>query len=166
MRDTVSGAAAADSDAGYGLYVWPSSRLLAELVWWYGRDGALRGSHLLELGCGTSLPGVVAAQCGARVALTDRSAHQFEPAVAAATTTTTTTTTTTSKQQQTTPLASDSLTNARTIAYTLNGLSAEQCSVAALRWGQFSSAAMALKQQNKWDLLIGADIFFDPKGMP
>ncbi|BBN09227.1 methyltransferase-like protein 23 [Marchantia polymorpha subsp. ruderalis] len=53
----------------YGLYVWPSSILLAEYVW--QQRTRFRGRKVLELGAGTALPGIVAAKVGADVVLTD-----------------------------------------------------------------------------------------------
>ncbi|XP_015889736.3 uncharacterized protein LOC107424440 isoform X1 [Ziziphus jujuba] len=53
----------------YGLFVWPCSIVLAEYVW----QQRLRfsGATVVELGAGTSLPGLVAAKVGAHVTLTD-----------------------------------------------------------------------------------------------
>ncbi|POO00806.1 Lysine methyltransferase [Trema orientale] len=53
----------------YGLFVWPCSVVLAEYVW----QQRLRfsGASVVELGAGTSLPGLVAAKLGANVTLTD-----------------------------------------------------------------------------------------------
>ncbi|XP_010418425.1 PREDICTED: methyltransferase-like protein 23 [Camelina sativa] len=53
----------------YGLFVWPCSVILAEYVWQH--SSRFRGSSILELGAGTSLPGLVAAKVGANVTLTD-----------------------------------------------------------------------------------------------
>ncbi|KAJ4877112.1 putative methyltransferase family protein [Raphanus sativus] len=55
----------------YGLFVWPCSVILAEYVW--QERSRFRGSSVLELGAGTSLPGLVAAKVGANVTLTDDS---------------------------------------------------------------------------------------------
>jgi predicted nicotinamide N-methyase len=52
----------------YGIVLWPAAIALAhELT---SRDVA--GRHVLELGAGTGLPGIVAASLGARVVQTDR----------------------------------------------------------------------------------------------
>ncbi|XP_058180665.1 uncharacterized protein LOC131299108 isoform X2 [Rhododendron vialii] len=53
----------------YGLFVWPCSIVLAEYVW----QQRLRfsGVSVVELGAGTSLPGLVAAKVGSDVTLTD-----------------------------------------------------------------------------------------------
>lgn len=55
----------------YGLFVWPCSVILAEYVW--QQRSRFRSSSILELGAGTSLPGLVAAKVGANVTLTDDS---------------------------------------------------------------------------------------------
>lgn len=55
--------------AGYSFYTWASAPLLAWYLWTQRR--VLRGVRVLELGCGTGLPGILAAKCGARVTLTD-----------------------------------------------------------------------------------------------
>lgn len=55
----------------YGLFVWPCSVILAEYVW--QQRSRFRDSSILELGAGTSLPGLVAAKVGANVTLTDDS---------------------------------------------------------------------------------------------
>lgn len=56
-------------EENYGLYVWPCSIVLAEYVW--QQKERFAGAEVLELGAGTSLPGIVAAKLGARVILTD-----------------------------------------------------------------------------------------------
>ncbi|KAF9618490.1 hypothetical protein IFM89_001891 [Coptis chinensis] len=55
----------------YGMFVWPCSVALAEYVW----QQRLRfsGVTVVELGAGTSLPGLVAAKLGSDVTLTDNS---------------------------------------------------------------------------------------------
>ena len=53
----------------YGLYMWPSSLVLAQYVW-RQRD-SLCGTSVVELGSGTGLPGILAAKLGAHVSLTD-----------------------------------------------------------------------------------------------
>ncbi|XP_027510141.1 methyltransferase-like protein 23 [Corapipo altera] len=56
-------------DSQYGLYAWPSAVVLAQYVWAQRRS--LPGRRVLEIGAGVSLPGVVAARCGAQVTLSD-----------------------------------------------------------------------------------------------
>ncbi|NXF07390.1 MET23 protein, partial [Smithornis capensis] len=56
-------------DSQYGMYVWPSAVVLAQYVWAHRQS--LPGQRVLEIGAGVSLPGVVAAKCGARVVLSD-----------------------------------------------------------------------------------------------
>ncbi|KAL0369895.1 UNVERIFIED_CONTAM: Methyltransferase-like protein 23 [Sesamum angustifolium] len=53
----------------YGLFVWPSSIILAEYVW--QQKSRFSKANVVELGAGTSLPGLVAAKVGAAVTLTD-----------------------------------------------------------------------------------------------
>lgn len=54
----------------YGVSLWPASIALAhDLV---ARADSLPARHVLELGAGTGLPGIVAASLGARVVQTDR----------------------------------------------------------------------------------------------
>ncbi|XP_038883267.1 methyltransferase-like protein 23 isoform X1 [Benincasa hispida] len=53
----------------YGLYVWPCSIILAEYIW--QQKTRFVGANVVELGAGTSLPGLVAAKLGANVTLTD-----------------------------------------------------------------------------------------------
>ncbi|KAJ3182388.1 hypothetical protein HDU87_008552 [Geranomyces variabilis] len=57
-------------DPAYGVYLWPSALVLAA---WISYNAQLfPTTRILELGCGTALPGLVAAQCGAaQVVLTD-----------------------------------------------------------------------------------------------
>ncbi|BFZ02603.1 hypothetical protein BsWGS_05642 [Bradybaena similaris] len=59
------------TEANYGLYIWPCAPVLAQYVWL--NRNRVTGKHVLEIGAGTSLPGVVASKCGARVTLSDRS---------------------------------------------------------------------------------------------
>ncbi|CAJ1075621.1 methyltransferase-like protein 23 isoform X1 [Xyrichtys novacula] len=56
-------------DPQYGMYVWPCAVVLAQYLWM--RREELRDKTVLELGAGVSLPGVVAAKCGAKVILSD-----------------------------------------------------------------------------------------------
>ncbi|XP_059281124.1 uncharacterized protein LOC132034760 isoform X2 [Lycium ferocissimum] len=55
----------------YGLFVWPCSIILAEYIW--QQRSRFTGANVVELGAGTSLPGLVAAKVGADVTLTDDS---------------------------------------------------------------------------------------------
>lgn len=55
--------------AGYGFYTWPSAHILASFLW--ARRETLAGKRILELGAGTSLPGILAAKCKAAVTLSD-----------------------------------------------------------------------------------------------
>ncbi|KAB0400706.1 hypothetical protein E2I00_008333, partial [Balaenoptera physalus] len=55
----------------YGMYVWPCAVVLAQYLWFH--RGSLPGKAVLEIGAGVSLPGIVAAKCGAEVILSDSS---------------------------------------------------------------------------------------------
>lgn len=55
--------------ASYNFYTWPSAPVLAWFLWEHRRE--LPGKRVVEIGAGTSLPGIVAAKCGADVTLTD-----------------------------------------------------------------------------------------------
>lgn len=52
-----------DNDKHYGLFVWPCALVLAQFVAFYNTS-LFSNRVVLELGCGTSLPGIVAALCG------------------------------------------------------------------------------------------------------
>ncbi|XP_058454118.1 histone-arginine methyltransferase METTL23 [Malaya genurostris] len=54
---------------GYSFYTWPSAQILAWFLW--ERRLSLLNKRILELGAGTSLPGILAAKCGAHVTLSD-----------------------------------------------------------------------------------------------
>jgi predicted nicotinamide N-methyase len=61
-----------DNDKHYGLFLWPSALLLSRFVA-HDADQLCRGKVVLELGCGTGLPSILAGKCGAsKVYLTDR----------------------------------------------------------------------------------------------
>ncbi|KAL1131166.1 hypothetical protein AAG570_012403 [Ranatra chinensis] len=55
--------------ASYSFYTWPSAPILAWFLWEHRSE--LPGKHIVELGAGTSLPGILAAKCGATVTLTE-----------------------------------------------------------------------------------------------
>ncbi|XP_040563951.1 histone-arginine methyltransferase METTL23 [Lepeophtheirus salmonis] len=58
----------------YGLYVWPSSHVLSWFIWTHVEDFV--GKRILELGSGTSLPGLLCAKVGSTsVTLTDRGSN-------------------------------------------------------------------------------------------
>jgi predicted nicotinamide N-methyase len=54
----------------YGVALWPSAIALAHEI--AARADAARGLHVLELGAGTGLPGIVAASLGAHVVQTEK----------------------------------------------------------------------------------------------
>ncbi|RZF46702.1 hypothetical protein LSTR_LSTR002565 [Laodelphax striatellus] len=55
--------------ASYSSYTWPSAPVLAWFLWEHRFE--LPGKHIVELGSGTALPGILAAKCGATVTLTE-----------------------------------------------------------------------------------------------
>jgi len=55
--------------ASYGLYLWPSSPVLAWYLWL--NQETFKNSRVLELGAGTSLPGLLLAKIGCSVTLSD-----------------------------------------------------------------------------------------------
>nr|XP_054763757.1 histone-arginine methyltransferase METTL23-like [Lytechinus pictus] len=56
-------------DPAYGMYVWPCAPVLAQYV--FNNREWIQDKQVLELGAGTSLPGIMAAKCGAKVTLSD-----------------------------------------------------------------------------------------------
>jgi predicted nicotinamide N-methyase len=55
--------------ASYSFYTWPCAPILAWFLWEHRSE--LAGKHIIELGSGTALPGILAAKCGAIVTLTE-----------------------------------------------------------------------------------------------
>ncbi|XP_053565520.1 histone-arginine methyltransferase METTL23 [Bombina bombina] len=51
------------------MYVWPCAVVLAQYLWFHRQT--LPNKRILEVGAGVSLPGVLAAKCGAKVILSD-----------------------------------------------------------------------------------------------
>lgn len=66
---------ALDDTAHYGLFIWPCAMVLAHFVAHHALT-LLRGNVLMELGCGTGLPGILAAVGGDPKAV--RSYHQSQ----------------------------------------------------------------------------------------
>ncbi|XP_025992135.1 methyltransferase-like protein 23 isoform X2 [Solenopsis invicta] len=53
----------------YSFYTWPCAPVLAWYLWEHREN--LAGKRVLEIGAGTSLPGILASKCGAIVTLSD-----------------------------------------------------------------------------------------------
>lgn len=53
----------------YSFYTWPASKILAQFLFYMRK--CLPGKNILEIGAGTSLPGLLAAKLGAHVTLSD-----------------------------------------------------------------------------------------------
>ncbi|XP_066935556.1 histone-arginine methyltransferase METTL23-like [Clytia hemisphaerica] len=56
-------------DPQHGMFVWPSAPVLSKFI--FNNQENFRDKNVLELGAGTSLPGIVAAKIGAKVTLSD-----------------------------------------------------------------------------------------------
>ncbi|XP_020300534.1 methyltransferase-like protein 23 isoform X2 [Pseudomyrmex gracilis] len=56
-------------EANYSFYTWPCAPVLAWYLWEQREN--LAGKRILEIGAGTSLPGILASKCGAVVTLSD-----------------------------------------------------------------------------------------------
>ncbi|ELT96889.1 hypothetical protein CAPTEDRAFT_120919 [Capitella teleta] len=56
-------------DPSYGMYLWPCAPVLAQFIWFHRNH--VKGKTILELGAGSSLPGIVAAKVGGHVTLSD-----------------------------------------------------------------------------------------------
>lgn len=57
-------------DPQYGMFTWPAAPVLAQFIW--KNKEHFKGKQVIEIGAGTSLPGIVASICGAHVILTDK----------------------------------------------------------------------------------------------
>ncbi|KAJ3123219.1 Methyltransferase-like protein 23 [Nowakowskiella sp. JEL0407] len=60
------------TESGYGTYFWPCAFVLSAYVWY--NKNIFRNAHVIELGAGTGLPGMLCASkavCAKRVLLTD-----------------------------------------------------------------------------------------------
>ena len=58
-----------DEQIPYWAEIWPSSIALSEYI--AANPGLVKGKKIIELGCGLSMPGIVAGKFGAEVLLTD-----------------------------------------------------------------------------------------------
>eukprot|EP01121_Diplochlamys_sp_Union-15-3_P013419 TRINITY_DN4160_c0_g1_i1.p1 TRINITY_DN4160_c0_g1~~TRINITY_DN4160_c0_g1_i1.p1 ORF type:complete len:251 (-),score=32.35 TRINITY_DN4160_c0_g1_i1:426-1178(-) len=121
----------------YGLYIWPSSKVLAEFIW--RNRKRFEGKKLLELGAGTSLPGLVAAACGAYVILTDKEDENIQ------------------KNMRMNKI------NNNPVEFNTDGIKvplfiSDTIDIMSFTWGQFSAEIIGIKQL---DYVIGADCFYD-----
>ncbi|EMS60119.1 hypothetical protein TRIUR3_02077 [Triticum urartu] len=114
----------------YGMFVWPCSVILAEYVW--QQRPRFSRSRVVELGAGTSLPGLVAAKVGADVTLTDI-AHNAELSAFVG-------------NEQV-------LDNIRQIC----SLNNANCTVLGLTWGDWDEPVFDLHP----DIILGADVLYD-----
>lgn len=58
------------TSGNFGDSVWPAAKELGTLLW--NNIPFVKGKHVIELGCGPGLSGIVAAKCGAHVTFTDK----------------------------------------------------------------------------------------------
>ncbi|CAF3358157.1 unnamed protein product [Rotaria socialis] len=122
-----------DTSASYGLYLWPCSPILAQYIW-YNRNDFI-GKNILEIGAGTSLPGLVAAKIGAQnVILCDNP-----------------------KIDKWLPLIRETMK--------LNMMIADRICIEFLDWYDEESIDGVIKKYfpSDVDIIIGSDIFFDKK---
>ncbi|KAG6415726.1 hypothetical protein SASPL_123141 [Salvia splendens] len=131
----------------YGLFVWPSSVILAEYVW--QQKSRFSGANVVELGAGTSLPGLIAAKVGADVTLTDDlskaeirlqcfSGDNFRVGLI-------------DDVKQT-----EVLSNMRRVC-SINDI---KCKVMGVRWGVFEDPIFTLHPK----IILGADVLYDASG--
>ncbi|KAJ3290244.1 hypothetical protein HK104_006892 [Borealophlyctis nickersoniae] len=128
----------------HGSHIWPSSLVLASYL--FANPSLVRNARILELGCGTAVPGLLSALMGAqRVVLTDLP-------------------------------DSEMVLSAVREAAMLNGVE-DRVEVRGLRWGQFPEdilpAGLRILMQRSaaedlawlsepFDLILGADVFYEP----
>ncbi|WVZ11622.1 hypothetical protein V8G54_016152 [Vigna mungo] len=129
----------------YGLFVWPCSVVLAEYVW--QQKHRFSGATVVELGAGTSLPGLVAAKLGARVTLTDNSTRLEVCDV-------------------------DEIWKKNFVVHSLDSypvldnmrrvceLNKLECNVMGLTWGVWDAPLFSLQPT----LILGADVLYDSNG--
>eukprot|EP01127_Copromyxa_protea_P023991 TRINITY_DN9259_c0_g1_i1.p1 TRINITY_DN9259_c0_g1~~TRINITY_DN9259_c0_g1_i1.p1 ORF type:complete len:234 (-),score=28.58 TRINITY_DN9259_c0_g1_i1:58-759(-) len=126
-------------EGDYGLYMWDSSKVLAEYLW--QKRSQFSGCRVLELGAGTGLPGILLAASGANVVLTDR--HNGLRVLE--------------------NLRSSVITN-NPVHWKRNGIEVPsfiQASVIGFSWGLFNSQILSLEP---FDVIVGADLFYDNIG--
>ncbi|CAF3812505.1 unnamed protein product [Adineta steineri] len=122
-----------DTSSSYGLYLWPCSPILAQFIW-YNRNDFI-GKNILEIGAGTSLPGLVAAKIGAQnVVLCDNP-----------------------KIDQWLSLINETLK--------MNSMIADRIRIESLDWYDEKSIDTLIKKYfpSNIDIIIGSDIFFHKK---
>ncbi|CAM1310720.1 METTL23 (predicted) [Pycnogonum litorale] len=113
------------------MYTWPSAVILSQYIWC--SSDKVKDKHILELGAGTALCGIVAAMCGAKVTLTD-SAH-----------------------------LPSCLDNSRKSceANGLSTGSDSDVTIRPLTWGQVTPEVSHLR--GNIDVILGSDCFYEPK---
>ncbi|XP_056262660.1 methyltransferase-like protein 23 [Pseudoliparis swirei] len=127
-------------DAHYGMHVWPCAAVLAQYLW--TRREALRGRTVLELGAGVSLPGVLAARCGAQVTLSDgKNPLCLENC------------------RRSCEANGLTVTGPTTTGLTVTGPPLS-VGLLALTWGEVSPELLLLPQL---DLILGSDVFYEPQ---
>ncbi|XP_068640156.1 uncharacterized protein [Aristolochia californica] len=134
----------------YGMFVWPCSVVLAEYVWQQRLRFA--GANVLELGAGTSLPGLVAAKVGSNVILSDSSAR---PEVLSIETWNSSKIRIHSNHDLLFSWNPQVLTNIRRVCL-LNRL---ECKIMGLTWGEWDEPFFSLEP----NILLGADVLYDTK---
>jgi len=119
----------------YGLFVWPSAIVLAEYI--FHNSLLFSGKHIIELGCGTCLPGLVACYLDCKVTFTDMAYPED-----------------TSKMIE---------MNCNAI-FQMNKHLFYESSLplfVPFNWGQFNSKILSISP--KPDIIIGSDVLYDEK---
>lgn len=121
---------------------------MAEFIWYLNRS-YLEGKRVIELGCGTGLPGILAAACGASVLLTDDEEADLvlrNVKVSLMTNNPATWTLRTAENES------------------IDRVFLSSSKVLPLSWGSFSPQLLLEFANNTWpDLIIAADCFYDNK---
>lgn len=133
----------------YGTFSWPSSYVLSEYLWHINKEG-LQGRQIIELGCGTGLPGLVSASCGASVLLTDDSSSE------------TVLKNTRVSLMTNNPVKWNRISLKNEENHKIEPIFLSQSKVLPLTWGCVSPDLLLEFNRRDWpDLIIAADCFYD-----
>lgn len=130
----------------YGLYVWPSSVVLAEFV--FQNQNLWGNKKILEIGCGTSLPGIVASLVGSHTVILSDTNLSF-----------------TLENCKDTLELNRNLFSKNLLASGNYYCSYNGCIVGVeeLNWGYLNPQTSSLMSSNCFDFILGSDVFYDDK---